>query len=325
MAGIMEKMYGNQGGGSGGDPHNKGSFLTPAALREAYPTAEPGDFAIVESTDTIWVWDADTSDWKDGDQKGQVTSVNGQTGDVVIPNELPDQTGQSGKFLTTDGTNASWSDKPLANTATGAGALTLLGTPTNQRYSINIGQQTTTRAENSVTLGAVAESTGINSVAVGYSSKSNNSYAISIGSNAQATGRVAISIGAFAQATAEKAIQLGEGTNSAANTFKVANANGNFELMSADGTIPKERLTNVVTTPSTAPVLAVADWSSNTQTITVAGVTATNTVFVAPAPASAADYAAAGILCTAQSANSLTFTCTTVPSNAITLSVVILG
>ena len=80
-----------------------------------------------------------------------------------------------------------------------------------------------------------------------------------------------------------------------------------------------------MTTPSTAPVLAVADWSSNTQTITVTGVTATNTVFVAPAPASAADYAAAGILCTAQAADSLTFTCTTVPSNAITLSVVILG
>ena len=108
MAGITEKMYGNQGGGSGGDSHNKGSFLTPEALREAYPTANAGDFAIVESTDTVWVWDSDGSQWKDSDQKGEVTSVNGQTGDVVIPNELPSQTGHSGKFLTTDGTDASW-------------------------------------------------------------------------------------------------------------------------------------------------------------------------------------------------------------------------
>ncbi len=91
MAGIMEKMYGNQGGGSGGDSHNKGSFLTPAALREAYPTAEPGDFAIVESTDTIWVWDNDGSDWKDADQKGQVTSVNGQTGAVTVQATLVNQ------------------------------------------------------------------------------------------------------------------------------------------------------------------------------------------------------------------------------------------
>lgn len=68
----------------GGDSHNKGYFATPEALRTAYPTAEAGDFAIVESTDTVWVWDSDTSAWKDSDQKGQVTSVNNQTGDVTL-------------------------------------------------------------------------------------------------------------------------------------------------------------------------------------------------------------------------------------------------
>lgn len=77
--------------------------------------------------------------------------------------------------------------------------------------------------------------------------------------------------------------------------------------------------------PATTPTLAVADWSSNTQTITVSGVTSSNVVLVGPAPASAQDYADAGILCTAQGTDSLTFTCTTVPSNAITLSVVIFG
>ena len=72
------------GGGGGSDPHNKGYFATPAALRTAYPTAQPGDFAIVESTDTVWVWDSDTSGWKDGDTKGQVISVNNQTGAVTL-------------------------------------------------------------------------------------------------------------------------------------------------------------------------------------------------------------------------------------------------
>lgn len=76
--------------------------------------------------------------------------------------------------------------------------------------------------------------------------------------------------------------------------------------------------------PATMPELTVAGWSSNTQTVNVTGVTATNVVFVSPAPASAADYASAGIICTAQGAGTLTFTCTDVPSNAITVNVVCL-
>lgn len=189
---VEAKFFHKAGVGSGGgsDPHNLGYYVDLTALQTAHPTGTDGDFAILGSTDTIWVWDSGTSAWKDTDTKGQVTSVNGQTGAVTV-SEVPSQTGQSGKFLTTDGTNASWD--------------------------------------------------------------------------------------------------------------------------------------NVVTTPLATPVLAVADWSLNTQTITVTGVTATNTVFVAPAPASAADYATAGILCTAQATDSLTFTCTTVPTNTITLSVVILG
>ena len=75
-------------GSGGGDQHNLGYFATPAALEEAYPTAEAGDWAIVGSTDTVWVWDEDGSVWVDSDQKGQVTSVNGQTGDVVLT--IPD-------------------------------------------------------------------------------------------------------------------------------------------------------------------------------------------------------------------------------------------
>lgn len=75
----------------------------------------------------------------------------------------------------------------------------------------------------------------------------------------------------------------------------------------------------------TAPTLAVADWSSNTQTVTVTGVTASNTVIVSPAPASAVEYAACGILCTTQGTDSLTFTCTAVPANALTVNVVILN
>lgn len=79
-------------------------------------------------------------------------------------------------------------------------------------------------------------------------------------------------------------------------------------------------------TQNTATISLVStDWSSHSQSKTVSGVTADNTVIVAPASASAADYAAAEILCTAQGANSLTFTCTTDPTNNISVNVVILN
>ena len=70
--------------GSGGDQHNLGYYATLADLQTAHPTAEAGDWAIVGTTDTVWIWDEDTSAWVDSDQKGQVTSVGGQTGDVDI-------------------------------------------------------------------------------------------------------------------------------------------------------------------------------------------------------------------------------------------------
>lgn len=70
--------------------------------------------------------------------------------------------------------------------------------------------------------------------------------------------------------------------------------------------------------------LAVADWSNSTQTKTVNGVTPNNTVIVAPAPSSSADYSAAGILCTAQSINSLTFMCETTPVTNISVNVIII-
>lgn len=71
--------------------------------------------------------------------------------------------------------------------------------------------------------------------------------------------------------------------------------------------------------------LAVADWANNTQTITATGVTASNNVIVSPAPSSVTDYVAAGIVCTAQASNSLTFTCTTTPSTAISVNVLVVS
>lgn len=67
--------------------------------------------------------------------------------------------------------------------------------------------------------------------------------------------------------------------------------------------------------------LTVAGWSDNSQTVSVTGVTASNNVLVAPAPASSTEWASCGIMCTAQAAGTLTFTCATTPTAAVTVNV----
>lgn len=72
--------------------------------------------------------------------------------------------------------------------------------------------------------------------------------------------------------------------------------------------------------------LTTSAWASNTQTVTVSGVLADETAqLIQPVPALASQsaYYAAGILCTGQAANSLTFTCTETPTSDLTVYVVI--
>jgi len=43
--------------------HDLGRFADIAALQAKYPTGRPGDFARLNSTDTIWYWN--NTDWTD--------------------------------------------------------------------------------------------------------------------------------------------------------------------------------------------------------------------------------------------------------------------
>ena len=79
--------------------------------------------------------------------------------------------------------------------------------------------------------------------------------------------------------------------------------------------------------PTPFPVtLTTSGWSSNTQTVTVSGVVASKTAqLITPIPSdsSRSAYYEAGIMCTGQAANSLTFTCQTVPTIDLAVYVVI--
>ena len=74
--------------------------------------------------------------------------------------------------------------------------------------------------------------------------------------------------------------------------------------------------------------LAAASWSDSSQTVTVSGILANETSqLIQPMPAIASQkaYMEAGIYCSGQGANSLTFTCSSVPTEDITVYVTIQG
>lgn len=84
------------------------------------------------------------------------------------------------------------------------------------------------------------------SVHIGYDSLDSTTTGCSVGIGSKTrTAAFSVAIGYDAEAIAQYSIQIGSGENKDANTLKVSNANGNFEMMSADGTIPLERLTKV--------------------------------------------------------------------------------
>lgn len=100
------------------------------------------------------------------------------------------------------------------------------------------------------------------------------------------------------------------------------------KFLTTDGT--DASWVDITTTPASTPTLQgtstywIEDPNTHiiSQTINVQGVTATNVVMVSPTPVSAEDYAQSGVICTAQSAGTLTFTCKTIPSVDLTLNVV---
>ena len=71
--------------------------------------------------------------------------------------------------------------------------------------------------------------------------------------------------------------------------------------------------------------LSTTGWSNNEQTVSVSGVTESNSIIVGPSPTSQEAWAKAGAKCTAQAADSLTFTCKTVPTVDLTGYVIILN
>ena len=96
--------------------------------------------------------------------------------------------------------------------------------------------------------------------------------------------------------------------------------NGNSLLGSGDISISGGGSGSVSYTTQ-AVSIPVSAWSNSAATVNVSGMTASKDVIVAPAPASISAWAVAGVYCSAQGAGTLTFTCSTTPTAALTANV----
>ena len=187
---------------------------------------------------------------------------------------LPDQTGNAGKFLTTDGTDASWGNLKITSTQVIVGTTwnvapytVLVGVnsyswTTSANYGVAVGY-TAACYTYSVAVGANSIASGDYSIAIGYHATAPGNNSITIGAEAHSGARNSVCIGYDAETTsnAQNAIQIGSGVNRVANTLMVANGNGNFEMMSADGTIPEARLAD--TTSATEGQVLTLDANGN--------------------------------------------------------------
>lgn len=177
--------------------------------------------------------------------EGNVISAEGGGGA-----EFPDQTDNAGKFLMTNGSSVSWGS-----------ALVNRAEPVSHSSSLAVGAESVTHGSYGVALGALSRAY-IGSTAVGYytTTYAGNSVACGNFARVKNSGAGGTAIGCNAIVEAENATQLGAGTNDDANTFKIANGNGNFEMMSADGTVPTDRYTTTPTTAGTyVPKLTIAE------------------------------------------------------------------
>lgn len=122
----------------------------------------------------------------------------------------------------------------------------------------------------------------------------------------------------------------GTGTVQSVNLV-TPDGSGDVELTASDiptsggSDVESELAAKANASSAVSVTIAVADWSSNTCTKAVTGVTASNNIVVAPSPSSFLAYGEAQIRATAQGNGTVTFTCETVPDTLINVIVLIVG
>ena len=250
----------------------------------------PSDLPAGGTAGQILTKTADGVAWEDAPEGG-VTSFNSRTGAI---------TPQTGDYTAEMVGAVSESDVGVANgvaTLDASGKLTSTQKPT---YTADeVGARPSTWTPSAADVGAVPTSRTVNGKALSSNITLNAS-----------------DVGARANNWTPTASEVG-----AVPTSRTVNG----KALSSNITLTADDVGAANPPSSTTITLTTSGWSSNTQTVTVSGVSADETVqLIMPVPALASQtaYYEAGILVTGQAANSLTFTCQTAPTENITVYVV---
>lgn len=234
-----------------------------------------------------------------GGETGQVlTKTASGTAWDDVPSDLPSG-GTDGQVLTKTTDGVAWEDAPDTG-VTSFNGRTGAVTPQEGDYTADmVGARPDTWTPSAADVGAVPTSRTVNGKALSSNITLNAS-----------------DVGARANNWTPTASEVG-----AVPTSRTVNG----KALSSNITLTADDVGAANPPSSTTITLTTSGWSSNTQTVTVSGVSADETVqLIMPVPALASQtaYYEAGILVTGQAANSLTFTCQTVPTADLTVYVV---
>ena len=315
----------------------KGYYETPETLRESVPEGTAGDWAIVGSTDTVWVWDKDTEDWKDSHQAtdlsnyytkdqadaennkllanitqatdGKLTELSGTLSGQISSLEGTVSTGLAGKLGKTEA--AAKVAKALSFTGGASGSY-----DGSEEKTVDIPALPGPASEDAPGLMSAEDKQKLNGIAAG--AQVNAVTSVSSKTGAVTLKKADLGLGSVDN-TADSAKNVATAARLATpQTINGVSFDGSAPITVYDSTKQPRHKTLSLT-------LAAATWSeSNTYTVTATGVTAGNTVIVSPAPASFEAWCEAEVRCTAQGADSLTFTAADKPAADLTAQVLIL-
>ena len=234
-----------------------------------------------------------------GGETGQVLTKTAEgTAWDDVPSDLPSG-GTDGQVLTKTTDGVAWEDAPEGGVISFKGRTGAV-TPQEGDYTADmVGARPDTWTPSAADVGAVPTSRTVNGKALSSNITLNAS---DVGARANNWTPTASEVGAVPTSRTVNGKPLSSNISLTADDVGAAN--------------PPTLRTVTLTT---------SGWSSNSQTITVSGVSADETVqLITPVPALASQtaYYEAGILVTGQAANSLTFTCQNVPTEDLTVYVV---
>ena len=234
-----------------------------------------------------------------GGETGQVlTKTASGTAWDDVPSDLPSG-GTDGQILTKTADGVAWKDAPEAGVTSFKGRTGAV-TPQEGDYTADmVGARPSTWTPSASDVGAVPTSRTVNGKALSSNITLNAS---DVGARANNWTPTASEVGAVPTSRTVNGKPLSSNISLTADDVGAAN--------------PPTLRTATLTT---------SGWSSNNQTVTVSGVSADETAqLIQPMPAMASQsaYYGAGVLCSGQAANSLTFTCQTVPTADLTVYVV---